>query len=145
MEWRGSSSFSPSLLLLARHTERQLQARLELTGPAEHVKTALRVNPLAFAPSHRTRDPSLHLNLTYPRYPTFLCAVHRLTSAHPSCLGCADPQLRRCRERQLLARSIQGSYNRPLAPQRAPGLTIPVLNIDVIIEVELEICLMTYS
>jgi len=45
----------------------------------------------------------------HPSSPAFLCALYRLTSAHPSCLGCAHPRSRGYRERQLLARRIQGS------------------------------------
>jgi hypothetical protein len=50
----------------------------------------------AGAPSHRARNPlpfcspSLHLNLTYPHRPP-LCALYRLNSAHPSCLGVLIP------------------------------------------------------
>jgi hypothetical protein len=70
----------------------------------------------ACAPSQCARgpsplySPSLHLNLTQPhRLP--LCALYRLTSAHPSCLECAHPRSHGYRERQLLARRIQGSQN----------------------------------
>jgi hypothetical protein len=97
-------------------------------------------------PGTLQHSPSLHLNLTIHRPP--LCALHRLTSAHPFCLGCTHPRSRGCRERQLLARRIQGSQNGlrggrdgPLVPRWAPRLIILVLCINAITEVELEFCL----
>ena len=111
---------------------------------------------LCWCESHRARDtsplcsPSLHLNLTHPHRPS--CAHSTLTSAHPFCLGCAIPRSRGCRERQLLARRIQGSQNGlrgardgPLVPRWAPKLTILVLCINAITEVELEFCLVIHS
>lgn len=58
--------------------------------------------------------------LTHPHRPP-LCGLHRLTSAHPSRLRCAHPRSPGCRERQLLARRIQGGQNGLLVPKWVPG------------------------
>jgi len=111
---------------------------------------------LCWCESHRARDtsplclPSLYLNLIHPYRPS--CTHSTLISAHPFCLGYTISRSRDYRERQLLARRIQGSQNglrgardRPLVPRWTPRLIILILYINAIIEIKLEFCLIIYS
>jgi hypothetical protein len=123
-----------------RHSQRTVQPFHEMETPAcnrvnkirsERQCLVYRANPhltlrvrqaTAYVTSRRSTDPRFNssspiLTHHHPPSPAFLCAVHRLTSTHSPVLPkYANLRSHGCRERQLLARRIQGSSNRSLVP-----------------------------
>jgi hypothetical protein len=104
--------------MLNSSLERLSSPSSRLFDPTQRALTGLlfRANPHLLL---RARQATLHVTIrrsTHPRFTStspiltgLYCALHRLASAHPPCLGCTHPRSRGYRERQLLAGRIQGS------------------------------------